>query len=393
MAVARTIGVGVIGMGWMGTVHSRSLRAAGDRFFDRGLRPHLVICADESAARAHGAQERFGFAAASSDWREVIAHPDVEAVTIATPNHLHLEIVRAAASAGKHVLCEKPVGRSPAETIAAAEAARAAGVLSFVGYNYRWAPLVQSARQRIASGELGQLTHYRGRFLTGYASDPHGVLSWRFQREYAGWGTLGDLMAHAVDMALMLAGPIRRVIGNRATFVPQRPLAGGPGTHFNVGAATGPRGDVENEDYVGALVQFANGAQGTLEACRVITGPDCQMAFEVNGTHGALQWDFERMNELLVQRPARLGGASGYTRLLSGPEHPFHARFAPGPGIGLGYDDLKAIEAAQFLQSIVDGKQGEPGLDDAANVAWVLDAMARSWSSERWEIVAAADRS
>ena len=389
----RTIGVGVIGMGWMGTVHSRSLRAAGDRFFDAGIRPHLVICADEEAGRARTAQERFGFAACTADWREVIAHPAVEAVTIATPNHLHLEIIRAAAAAGKHILCEKPVGRSPAETIAAAAAARKAGVLSFAGYNYRWAPLVQFARQRIRSGDLGRLTHYRGRFLTGYASDPHGVLSWRFQQEYAGWGTLGDLMAHAVDMALMLAGPIHRVTGNRATFVPHRPLATEAGTHFNVGTAAGPQGDVTNEDYVGALVQFANGAQGTLEACRVIVGPDCRMAFEVNGTDGAMHWDFERMNELLVQRPTRAGGAGGFTRLLSGPEHPFHSRFAPGPGIGLGYDDLKTIEAAQFLQSIVDGQQGEPGLDDAAAVARVLDAIAHSWSSERWETVTVPDPS
>jgi predicted dehydrogenase len=266
-------------------------------------------------------------------------------------------------------------------------------VLSFVGYNYRWAPLVQFARRRIAGGDLGRLTHYRGRFLTGYASDPLGVLSWRFQQEYAGWGTLGDLMAHAVDMALMLAGPISRAVGNRATFVPRRPLASGAGTHFAIGASAGPQGEVTNEDYVGALVQFANGAQGTLEACRVITGPDCQMAFEVNGTDGAMAWDFERMNELQVQRATRAGGPGGYTRVLSGPEHPFHARFAPGPGIGLGYDDLKTIEAAQFLQSIASGRQGEPGLDDAANVARVLDAIARSWSSEGWEDVAAADRS
>ncbi|MGI8913692.1 MAG: Gfo/Idh/MocA family protein [Chloroflexota bacterium] len=386
--MARTIGVGVIGMGWMGTVHSRSLRAAGDRFFDQGIRAQLVICADESIARATAAQERFGFTTCTTDWQDVIAHPDVEAISIATPNHLHLEIVRAAAAAGKHVLCEKPVGRSAAETIAAADAARTAGVLSFVGYNYRWAPLVQFARKQIAAGELGRLTHYRGRFLTGYASDPRGVLSWRFQQEYAGWGTLGDLMAHVVDMALMLAGPIQRVTSNHATFLPSRPLATDAGTHFNVGAAAGPQGEVTNEDYVGALVQFAGGAQGTLEACRVITGPDCQMAFEVNGTEGAMHWDFERMNELQVQRPARVGGTGGFTRILSAPEHPFHARFAPGPGIGLGYDDLKTIEAAQFLLSIQEGRQGEPGLHDAAKVARVLDAMARSWSNERWEDIA-----
>src|SRR6185312_766362 len=187
--------------------------------------------------------------------------------------------------------------------------------------------------------------HYRGRFLVDYGSNPDGVLSWRFQREYAGRGTLGDLMAHVVDMAHMLAGPIRRVVGSEATLFGRRPLAvPGEGTHFSTGAAGSPQGDVTNEDYVGALVQFASGAQGTLEACRAFTGPECQMAFEVNGTDGALAWDVERMNELLVHRAARLGGAGGYTRLLGGPEHPFHARFNPGPGVGLGYEDLKVIE-------------------------------------------------
>jgi predicted dehydrogenase len=379
--------MGVIGMGWMGTVHSRCLLAAGDRFSDMGVRARLVICADESAARTEAAKNRFGFAEATQDWRTVLSHPDVEAVSIATPNNLHLEIVQAAAAAGKHIWCEKPVGRGPAETLAAAQAATTAGVRSLVGYNYRWAPLVQYARARIAAGDVGRLTHYRGRFLTGYASDPRGVLSWRFERDYAGWGTLGDLMSHTADMALMLAGPLARVIGNRATFVPQRPVASEAGTHFSVASANSPMAAVTNEDYVGALVQFASGAQGTLEACRVIVGPDCQMAFELNGTDGALRWDFERMNELHVLRPARLGGAGGYTRVNSGPEHPFHSRFVPGPGIGLGYEDLKVIEAAQFLQSVATGKQGEPGLEQAAAVARVLAAIERSWTSERWEEV------
>ncbi len=390
--MARTIGVGVIGMGWMGTVHSRCYRAVGDRFYDQGIQAHLIACADESAERARAAQERFGFANWSTDWRDVIHHPDVEAVSITAPNSLHLEMVRAAAAAGKHVLCEKPVGRGPSETLEAARAARRAGVLSMVGYNYRWAPLVQHARQRIADGDLGRVTHYRGRFLDGYANDPSGVLSWRFQREQAGWGTLGDLMSHAVDMARMIAGPIARVVGSHATFVPTRPLAtSGQGTHFSVGATEGPRGDVTNEDYVGALVQFANGASGTLEACRVITGPDCQMAFEVNGSDGALTWDFERMNELLVYRAARAGGTGGYTRILSGPEHPFYGSFNPGPGLGLGYEELKVIECFQFLQSITTSRQGEPGLDDAAAVAQVLAAIERSWATRGWEDVQAPD--
>jgi predicted dehydrogenase len=379
----RKLGIGVIGMGWMGAVHSRAYLHAADRFPEGELAPELVLCADEVAERAGEAQARFGFAGATGDWRQVVADPRVEVVDIAAPNRLHLEIALAAAAAGKHIFCEKPVGRSPQETSQIALAARRAGVLSWVGYNYRWTPLVQHALGLIGQGKLGRLTHYRGRFFAGYASNPKGVLSWRFRREEAGSGVLGDLMSHVVDMAQMLAGPIGQVVGNRECFIPRRPLAvPGKGTHFSVGA-DGPLGEVSNEDYAGALVRFANGAHGSLEVCRVIQGPQCQMAFEVHGTEGALRWDFERMNELEFYVPQ----TGGYTRILGGPEHPFHARFNPGPGVGMGYEDLKAIEAQQFLESIARQQQGQPGLEEALAVARVLAAMERSWESRSWEEV------
>ena len=385
--MTRTIGIGVIGMGWMGTVHSRSYRQIPIRFQDCDIRPRLVICADEVEARAREAQALLGFERYTADWKQVIADPEVELVNITAPNNMHLEIARAAAEAGKHIFCEKPVGRNPQETAAIEDAARQAGVLTCVGYNYRWTPLVQYARQLIEEGRLGRLTHYRGRFFAGYASNPHAVLSWRFQREVAGLGTLGDLMSHVVDMAQMIAGPIKRLVGNRETFVPQRPLATpGEGTHFTV-RTDGPTGEVTNEDYVGALVQFSNGAHGTLEGCRVISGPQCQMAFEVHGTRGALNWDFERMNEIHLFLSDSDGGHNGYTRIMSGPEHPFHAAFNPGPGVGLGYEDLKVIEAYQFLKSIRDGCQGEPAFCEALAVSKVLGAIERSWETERWEEV------
>ena len=385
--MTRTIGIGVIGMGWMGTVHSRSYRQIPIRFQDCGVQPRLVVCADAVEARAREAQTFLGFERYVTDWKQVIADSEVELVNITAPNNMHLEIAEAAADAGKHIFCEKPVGRNPQETAAIEEAARRAGVLTGVGYNYRWAPLVQYARQLIEEGRLGRLTHYRGRFFAGYASNPHAVLSWRFQREVAGLGTLGDLMSHVVDMAQMIAGPINRLVGNRETFVPERPLATpGEGTHFSVRTG-GPAGEVTNEDYVGALVQFANGAHGTLEGCRVINGPECQMAFEVHGTRGALHWDFERMNELHLFLYDSDDAPNGYTRIVSGPEHPFHAYFNPGPGVGLGYEDLKVIESYQFLKSIRDGCQGEPAFREALAVAKVLGAIERSWETERWEAV------
>lgn len=388
----RTIGIGVIGMGWMGQVHSRSYNQIVDRFQDADIRPRLLICADSVEARARAAQERFGFERYTTNWREVLDDPAVEVVNIAAPNGLHLEINRAAAAAGKHILCEKPVGRFPEETIQSHIAAREAGVLTFVGYNYRWAPLVQYARQLIEAGELGTLTHYHGRFLNGYASNPLGFLSWRFVEE-EGLGTLGDLMSHTIDMAHMLAGSIRRLVANRETFIKQRPIPQpGVGTHYDRATGDEPLGAVTNEDYVSALVRFENGAQGILEACRVVNGAKCDMSFEVYGNQGALKWNMEKMNVLEFQRRNdAIPAEEGYTELLSGPAHPYHKYFNPAWGCGLGYDDLKVIEAYNFLKSIVDGKQGEPGFKEAYDVARVEQAIMRSWNSGGWEVVEQTD--
>jgi predicted dehydrogenase len=309
-------------------------------------------------------------------------------VNVAAPNGMHLEINRAALQAGKHVLCEKPVGREPKETLESYAAARKAGTITGVGYNYRWAPLVQYARKLVAEGKLGKLTHYHGRFLNGYAGDPLGFLSWRFEQAQ-GLGTLGDLMSHVIDMAHMMAGPIESLTADQEIFIRRRPIQQpGSGTHYDRGRSDGPMGDVTNEDYVSALVHFQNGARGYLESCRVINGAKCDMSFELHGTKGAVKWNFERMNELQLQfRRDDDPAQEGYTTVLSGPAHPYHRNFNPGPGISLGYDDLKVIEAYEFLSSVASGKQGEPGFREAAAVARVQQAIIRSWESKRWETV------
>lgn len=382
--MTKSIGVGVIGMGWMGTAHSRAYRQVPQRFSDAGVMPRLVICADEIQSRAENEGMKLGFERVTTDWREVIQSPDVQIVNIAAPNHQHLEIVRAATAAGKHVFCEKPVGRSPEETAEIEQLARKAGVKSFVGFNYRWAPLVQFTRQLISDGRLGTITHYRGRFFSMYGSNPHSVLSWRFQKEAAGLGTLGDLMSHAADMAHFLVGPMKRVVANQKTLITQRPIAiPGEGTHFST-RMDGELGAVTNEDYVGALVEFEDGVIGSLEACRAIYGPKCEMAFEINGTKGAVSWNFERMNELQVYLPTGDSVHEGYVRIFSGPEHPFHVNFNPAPGSGLGYDDLKVIEAYQFLKSVSTGVTGAPSFRDALHVAEFQAAVLQSWNSGGW---------
>lgn len=385
--MTHSLGIGVIGMGWMGMAHSRAYRNLPDRFYDSGIRPRLVICADDVATRAQQAQEALGFAESTTDWHAVIDHPEVQVVNIASPNYLHLEMVRAVTAAGKHVFCEKPVGRTPQETAEIEALARKAGVMSFVGFNYRWAPMVQYAKQLIDEGRLGKITHYRGRFFAMYGSNPLGHLTWRFKQAYAGSGVLGDIMSHVVDMAHMLIGPIAQVTSHSHTFITERPLPSGHGTHFGLGKPDDPTGTVENEDYVGALVQFANGAQGSFETCRAIFGPKCEMSFEVNGTKGALKWNFERLNELELYLPNGDLASEGYTTLLGGPRFPLHGRFNPGDGISIGYEDLKCIEAYNFLQSIVEGKQREPSFASALQLAGVQAAMIRSWQSGHWESV------
>ena len=382
-----TIGIGIVGMGWMGMTHARAYRQIADRFHDSPVQPKLVVCADDVIERTTEAKARFGFERTAADFRHVIKDESVHVVNIAAPNSMHLEIVEAAAAAGKHIFCEKPVGRNPSETKAIYAAAQQTGVLTGVGYNYRWAPVVQYARRLVSDGKLGTLTHYRGRFFAGYASHPRAVLSWRFQKESAGLGTLGDLLSHVIDMAHFIVGGIDSVVSQQETFIPERPVAtAGIGTHFSL-STDGKMEAVTNEDYVGALVQFENGARGTFEACRVINGPKCEMAFEVHGTEGALRWNFEQMNELEIYLPTADGFPDGYTRILSGPSHPFHSDFNPGPGVGLGYDDLKTIETFQFLQAIHAGRQANPGFREAAAVADVQTAIQTSWKEERWTCV------
>jgi predicted dehydrogenase len=371
----------------MGEVHSTSYLRVPVHFPECEGRARLVVAADEVEERARGAGERLGYADWTIDWREVIARPDVEAVSITSPNFVHRDMAVAAAEAGKHFWGEKPLGRTPAETAEIAAAAERAGVRTIVGLNYRHAPAVQHARRLIADGALGEVNHFRMQFIASYSANPRGALSWRFSRELAGHGILADLGSHAVDLAQFLLGPIARVTATSAILIPQRPKAEmGSGTHFSVVEGEVELGEVENEDWTAALVEFESGLKGTIELSRVLVGAEARYRFEANGTRGAVAWDFERMNELELYLPLDTGDA-GTARIVMGPQHPDFARFQPGQGIGMGYDDLKVIEAYRFLQSIADGQQREPGVREILAAAKVLDAIARSFESRAWEEV------
>jgi len=378
------VGVGVVGFGWLGRAHARSLARIPMLFADRAYDPVLVACADPAPGMADEAVATFGFASAGADWRRVIDDPAVDVVFVAAPNMLHVELVEAAAQAGKDVFCEKPVGGTPEQTVRAERAVRRAGVIGGVGFNYRWAPLVRYTAELIAAGELGTLTNYRGRFFSMYGADPLGVLSWRFRLDEGGYGVTSDLLSHAVDLAHYLAGPIARVVGTTATFIPERPI--GAGSHYGRGGAGDPRGAVTNEDYAGMLCEFASGARGSFEASRSIVGPESQMAFDVHGTAGAAGWDLEALNELRLYR-ATADRGSGYTTVLGGERFPPHGAFVPGSANGIGFEDLVTIEDAAFCAAVAERRPFSPGFEEALAWVSVQAALLRSAESGRWEDV------
>jgi predicted dehydrogenase len=375
-----------VGFGWMGQAHSRSFRRIPTLFPDRAGDPELVTCSDTVEARRTDATEAFGFREATPDWRRVCEHPDVDAVFVTAPNMLHVEVVEAAAAAGKHVFCEKPVGGTPEQTARAAAAARSAGVITGVGYNYRFAPLVRYAAELIASGRLGEITHYRGRFFSMYGSDPLGVLSWRFEQDEGGYGVSSDLLSHVVDLAHMLVGPIAQVVGMRATTIPERPIPAPGAGHYGRGQAGDLTGPVTNEDYAGMLAQLESGALATFEAARTLVGPESQMAFDVYGTGGAISWNLERLNELRVYLASE-EPHTGYTTVFGGDRFTYHGNFVPGSANGIGFEDLIAIEDYEFVNAIARGEPYEPGFDAALDYVAVQAALVRSWESGSWEAV------
>ncbi|KPI08164.1 oxidoreductase domain protein [Actinobacteria bacterium OK074] len=377
-----SLGVAVVGFGWMGRVHTQAYARVPHHFPQLTVRPRLVTVAEEVPGRAEEAAAQFGFAAMTRDWREVAADPRVQAVSITAPNFLHREIGVAMAEAGKHIWIEKPVGLSTADSTAVADAVAKAGVQGAVGFNYRNAPAVEAARDLIASGELGAVTHIRVRLFSDYAAHPDGALTWRYELERGGHGVLGDLASHGADLARYLLGDIASLAADTAVFLPERARPTGA-TAGHALATGGELGPVENEDYVNCLLRFASGARGVLEACRVSVGEQNNYGFEVHGTKGAVFWDFRRMNELAVSRGTTYQDQP-VTTVYVGPGDGEFGAFQPGAANAMGYDDLKVIEAYRFLRSVAEGTPYGATLPDAVRSAAVVDAMVRSAASGTW---------
>lgn len=380
------IGVGVIGFGWMGQVHARAWTRLIHHYPDLpGLPARLVHLSDNTPGRATQGARQYGFERTSDDWHALIDDPEVDVISVTTPNFLHLEMGIAAAQAGKHLWIEKPVGISSAETNDVVTAVVQSRVMSAVGFNYRVAPAVVKAKALIDEGAIGRITNISSNWSSDYSAHPLGALSWRFTRKYAGSGVLLDLMSHEIDMLRYLVGDIESAIGQANTFISERPQATKGASHYSRGD-TSSMGLVENDDWASALLRFENGVCGLIETSRVSVGDQNNYGFVVHGTHGFIRWDFRRMSELVVSSGDGYQN-QGSKMVCVGPGDGDYGNFQPGAGISMGYDDLKVIEASNLLKSINSGVQQGSCVQDALAAARVLDTIERSIQSQRWESI------
>lgn len=351
----------------MGKAHSVAMSAVG-AVFDTALRPRLeMICASslDSAERYRAA---YGFRRATADWQTLVKDPVVEAVVIASPQSTHRQIAEAALALGKPVLCEKPLGASLEDSRAMVAAAEASGTVNMVGFNYIRTPASQFARQLIADGAIGDITWFRGEHTEDFYADPEAPATWRTTGMAN--GTIGDLAPHMVNGALALVGPIAQVMADVET------------VHH-----TRPGGAVTNDDHAQMMCRFENGVMGNLYFSRIATGRKMGYAYEISGTKGAIRFDQEDQNALWLYRREGPEVQRGFTKILTGPEHPDYEPFCQGPGHGTGYQDQIIIEAKDFLTAIHSGRSIWPTFRDGHEVNRVLAAALASADSRGWQDV------
>lgn len=367
----KTIGVGLIGTGYMGKCHALAWNAVGPVYGD--VPPirlvHLGEATEELAAQRAG---ELGFELWSGDWRSVVEDPDVDVVSITTPNAFHAEMAIAALDAGKAVWCEKPMAPAFDEAIAMCEAARESGKAAILGYNYIQNPAIRHIGELLASGRIGMVNHVRVEMDEDFMADTEALFGWKSESD-SGYGALDDFAVHPLSLLSVLVEPVVRVMADMAKPYPDRP------------AGMGTRRDVETYDIANVLLQFADGASGVLCANRSAWGRKGRIALQIYGSKGSILYDQERMNEFALYTTDMPPAEQGYRTILTAPEHPPYGRFIPAPGHGLGFNELKIIECRQ----LVGRMRGESdtlaiGFDEGVAIERIVHAMARSFAEGRW---------
>lgn len=377
MKAKREIRIGMIGYGFMGRAHSNAYRKVCN-FFDLEYRPVLQAACARSADKIAAFADTWGYASIETDWRKLVEREDIDAVDICVPNDLHLDIALAAAKAGKMILCEKPLARNTAEGVRMCEAVEQAGVLNTVWYNYRRVPAVTLAKQLVDEGRLGRIFHYRANFLQDWTISPDlpqgGTGLWRLDVKAAGSGVTGDLLAHCIDTAIWINGPIASVTAMTETFVKER-------TH----TLSGKVEKVGIDDACAFLARFANGSLAIFESTRYARGHKALYTFEINGEHASIAWDLHDLHRLSYFDHRDDSIVRGWRSIhVTDGDMPYMGKWWV-PGLQIGYEHSFVHQTADFLTNMAKGKPTAPTFRDALATQKVCEAVLASAKVGKWK--------
>ena len=352
-------------------------------FFDLPAEPVMKALCGRDEAGVREAAAKFGWESYETSWEALLQRKDIDLVDVTAPSNVHREIVEAAAQAGKHVFCEKPLALNLEDSVAMWRAVEKAGVKHMVGFNYRRVPAVLLAKRLIDEGAIGEIRHFRGVYLQDFIVDPDFPLVWRLQKEVAGSGPLGDLASHLIDIAHFLVGDIAEVNGMKKTFIKERPVPSSM-TGLSATSAGGAVEQVTVEDACTFLFQFENGALGSLEASRMCPGRKNYQTFEINGSEGSLSFSFERMNELEFFSRSDAAHAQGFRTIqVTEPEHAYLEAWWP-PGHVIGYEHTFIHEVKDLIEAIAANESPQPSFEDGVKCQAVIDAVLESARARRW---------
>ena len=374
----KTINIGIVGTQFMGRAHSNAWMDV-DKFYDLPARPVMKAACDNVAENLEPFCERFGWQSQETDWKKLIARNDIDVIDICTSNNVHMPIAVAAAKAGKHIICEKPVAMNAAEAKAMLDAAQSAGVKHMVAFNYRRVPAIALARQMIEDGKIGKVFHFNAVYYQDWLVDPEFPYVWRHDKKVAGSGAHWDMNAHIVDLARFLVGEIEAVCGAEEVFIKERKLADGSG-----------KGKVTADDALFSLARFSDGALGSFMATRFASGRKNYLRFELFGSEGSLLFNLERLNEIQYYTRSEAGCEQGFrTILATESDHPYINKWWP-PGHIIGWEHTFIHEVGDLLTAIGKDQPIAPNFQDGLRNQQVLDAMQMAAEKKAWVEVAQA---
>lgn len=376
------IRIGMIGYQFMGRVHTHAYRDV-PYYFGQEVHPVLQAISGRSQEPLEKAAGQMGWSSTETDWRRLIEREDIDLIDIVTPNNTHAEMAIAAAEAGKHVICEKPLAMTVPEAERMVEAAKKNNVVHMICHNYRFAPAVQYAKKLISEGRLGKIYHMRAQYLQDWIMDPSFPLVWRLRKEVTGSGALGDIGAHIIDLARFLVGEFKEVSAMMETFIKERPLGEMSGG-LNAESDEGKYGEVNVDDASLFMARFENGALGTFEATRFAAGNRNGNRFEINGEKGSVRWDLENMNNLEVYFTDDPEGEQGFRTINCTEEvHPYASAYWPAGHI-IGYEHTFINLMSELMNGIREGYSPEPNFLDGLKNQIVLDAVEKSAKDRKW---------